>query len=603
MANSRKLNKQQELNKPQKQRKPINVKRLMIIIVFTIYMVTEIVAAVKSAKEVTGNISLAEVFELQNKGEIESVNVVWSEDIFYINLTNGETVTAVNPQNDTFIHDLLDAGINVTVQEETLFDSLTSVVVMLPMVLIMAMFVVYLTNTIIGGSTKMYTLLKPELNHITFDDVKGMGKTKEQVKFLVNQLKKWKELGSIGARPVKGALLYGPPGVGKTLLAKAIAKEAGVNFISASGSDFSEMFVGVGAARVRSLFELAAANVPCVIFIDEIDCMGKRRKGGDGASQDHNQTLNCLLQKMDGLNSFNGVMVIGATNRKEDLDDALLRPGRFDKHYFIGPPTCKKDRDELIKLYLDRKKLSDDVTLEKASKLMVGMTGAEVEEALNTAVYVSLQDNRDGIINLLDIDDAIMQTYTGGVKESYSSERDEEVVAVHEAGHALVSLLKGIPISKISIEPYTGGIGGVTMRDLDVLGDIKLKFEKDYENDIMITLAGKCAEEIVYGEHTQGCSNDIEKTTKLVYEMLSAFGYNDKSLLNQNVLIEKGIQYGIKDNLIKECNDKLNKYNNETMILLKEHRKELLLLKDLLLKNKIVVMPTLQSITEEQCSK
>ena len=595
---SKNLNKQQKLNKPQKQRKPINVKRLIIIAVFVGYMVTEIVSAFKSSKATQGNITLQGIYDLNKQGKIESVNVTKTNDVLYINTTDGITLEAVNPHNDTFIYDLMKAGINVKVQKTTLFDSMTEVVTMIPIVLIMAMFVVYLTNTIIGGSTRMFTILKPELNNITFDDVKGMGNTKKQVQFIVNQLRNWKELGELGARPCKGVLIYGPTGVGKTLLAKAIAKESNVSFISCSGSDFSEMFVGVGAARVRSLFELASSNVPCIVFIDEIDCLGKRRKGGDGASQDHNQTLNSLLQKMDGLNKFNGIMVIGATNRKDDLDAALLRPGRFDKHYYIGAPTNKNDRDELVKLYLDNKKLDSEVTLEKASKLLVGLSGAEVEEALSSAVYISLQNDRKGVIKLSDIDEAVMQLYTGGIKEDNIGDIDEKITAIHEAGHALVTLLLGIPVSKVSIEPYTGGIGGVTMRDIDIIGDNKLKLKSDYDNDLMIALAGKCAEEIEFGEHTQGCSNDLEKATKTIYEMITADGFNEESLLNQNVLMENGIQSGIDNEIIKLCNNKLFEYNEQTMKILNDNKTLLYKLRDKLLNEKVIVMPTLESIEQ-----
>lgn len=595
--NDKKLNKQQMLNKPQKKRKPINIKNILIGVVFVIYISTEIISAIKTSKVTEGEVTIQEIYEMSERGEIDSVNVTKNSNSLYVNTTDGRTLDAVNPQNDTFIYDLMEHGIKVTVQKTSLFDSVTEVLMMMPIVLIMAMFVVYLTNTIIGGSTKMFTLLKPELNHITFDDVKGMGETKEQVQLIVNQMRNWKELGDVGARPVKGALLYGPPGVGKTLLAKAIAKESNVAFISASGADFSEMFVGVGAARVRTLFDLAAANVPCIIFIDEIDCMGKRRKGGDGASQDHNQTLNSLLQKMDGINKFNGIMVIGATNRKDDLDDALLRPGRFDKHYFIGAPTCKKDRDEVVQLYLDRKKMEEEVTLEKVSKLMVGLTGAQIEEALNSSVYVSIQDGRKGIIRLSDVDEAVMQLHAGGVKQKYTSERDEKIAAIHEAGHTIVNLALGMPIAKVSIEPYSGGVGGVTMKDLDILGDNKLKFIKEQMNEVKVFLAGKCAEDIEFGDHSQGCSKDIEQATSMVYEILNTSGLNDSQLVNEIALINMGIQKEVSPEMRKECNEVLEECNRETMKILNEHKKELYNLRDKLLEEKVIVMPTLEELT------
>lgn len=587
------LNKQQKRNKPVRKKKQINVQRLVLIISFIFYMLFQVLAAFRDAKPTVGSITLQELYDLADNGEIKSVNVTKTSNTLIVTKTDGTMVDAVNPKNDTFIYDLMNRGIYVEVQSMSLMDSIIEIVLLIPITLIMMMFITYLSNTIIGGSTKMFTLLKHELNNTTFDDIKGLGKTRDEIMFLVNQMRNWKKLGELGARPCRGALLYGPPGTGKTMLARAIAKEAGVSFISASGSDFNEMFVGVGAARIRSLWELASTNAPCVIFIDEIDCLGKRRKGNDGSSTENNQTLNALLQRMDGINESRGILVIGATNRKDDLDSALLRPGRFDRHYYIGAPDNKKDRDELVEIYLKNKKLDEGVTLEKASKLMIGLSGAEIEQALNEAVYISLQENREGIIKLSDIDEAVMQIHTGGVKKEHSSERDEKVVAIHEAGHTLVSLLLDIDIDKVSIIPYSSGTGGITKRDIDKTGDIKLKFKDDFINDIKILLAGKIAEELIYGSHTQGCSNDIERATSIVYNMVTAHAYDDNHIMNENTLICNGVAKYVSPEVIDKCNELLSVYNEATYKLLEDNTDKLLKLRDMLLDNKTLVSPTL----------
>lgn len=590
------LNKQQLINKQQKSRKPINGKKILIVVTMIAYMIVQVAIALLDAKPTEGSLTLNQVYEMIEKEEVNSIHITKNSNLMYIEKTDGKLLEAVNPQNDTFIVDLMKQGVEVKVQKTSLMESIFQIITTLPMTVIMLMVILYLVNTVIGGNVKMFTLLKNKDNHVTFDDIKGMGKTKIEVKFLVEQLKNWKSLGEIGARPCKGALLYGPPGTGKTMLAKAIAKEAGVAFISASGSDFNEVLVGVGAGRVRSLWELASYNSPCIIFIDEIDCLGKRRKGGDGASNDHNQTLNALLQKMDGLNKTNGIMVIGATNRKEDLDPALLRPGRFDRHYYIGAPDNKKDRDELVEVYLSNKKLSEEVSLESASKLMTGLSGAEVEEVLNEAVYISLRDNRNGVIKLRDIDEAVMKLHTGGVEKEHSSERDLKITAIHEASHTIISLLLGVEVAKVSIIPYSSGTGGVTVKDTDKTGDIKLKLMSEYIDDIKILLAGKVGEDIKLGEHTQGCINDIENATKTVYEMVTAFGYKEDKLLNDNILIEYGLSRGIEEDITNECNKLLKKYNEEVKDLLSEHIEELDKLTDKLLIERTIVNPTLDSI-------
>lgn len=594
-----KLNKQQLKNKPVKAKRTVNLKKWLIIAIFIGYAIVAVIQAKKASESKAGDITLNKFYEMIDNGEVEKININRADEVVTIYAKNGKLYETMNPNSDKFLENVMKKGVMVSIQKKSEMDAILSVLGTLPLTLIMAMFAVYLATTVMGANTKMFTLVKNKNNHTSFDDIKGMGKTKEQVQFIISQMKNWKELGSLGARPCKGMLLFGPPGVGKTMLAKAIAKESGVGFISCSGSDFDEVFVGIGAGRIRSLFELAAVNAPCVVFIDEIDCIGRRRRGGDGASQDHNQTLNALLQRMDGLNASNGIIVIGATNRKNDLDNALMRPGRFDRHLYIGAPDNKKDRDELVEVYLKSKKLDSDVTLEKVSKLMNQLTGAQIEETLNSAVYLSLQDNRKGIIKYSDIDEAMMQLSTDGIKKEHTSERDEHVSAVHEAGHCLVSLLLGTPIAKVSNIPYTSGVGGVTLPDLDEKSENKLEFESEYLTDIKVLLAGKCAEQIVLKEHTLGCSNDLEKATKLVINMQTSYMFDDDNLLSETELVEMNIRKEVTDETLQRCNEILCKCNKEVIELLDSNRVRLDKLIELIMKDKTIVQPTLEMIDEQ----
>ncbi len=584
-------------NKPKRKRKTVNTRTMLIVIVFIVYFVTQLLSVAKDTKPISGELGINELYELIEDGQVQEINITKNSTVANVLMADGTYRQTVNPQNDTFIYELLRRGANVTVQKTGWFDAISSVLLALPMIIVMAIFVVFLTNSILGGSTKMFTLLKPGNNNVTFDDIKGLGNTKEQIQFAIDQFENYKELSELGARPCRGMLLYGPPGTGKTMLAKAIANKAHVPFISASGSDFSEVFVGVGAGRVRSLYSLAAENAPCIVFIDEIDCLGKRRSGGDGGTQENNQTLNALLQKMDGLNESSGILFIAATNRLSDLDEALVRPGRFDRQIYIGPPKLKKDRDEIVEIYLKNKKLADGVTLEKASKLLVGLTGAQIEAVFNEAVYVSLQDKRNGVIKLSDIDEAVMRLVTKGVKEEHSVEMDSEIAAVHEAGHALVNLLCGIPVSKVSIIPYSSGMGGVTVRDLDIEGDKQFRLKNDFLNDIKVLLAGKCAEDIRYTQHSQGCQNDLREATKLIIECYMEYGqYSDKHMLNELELVRIGAIKEVTNESLKMCDNELLHLEHVTSKILRDNIKRLYKLSEVLVEQKTIVGPTLSWI-------
>lgn len=580
-------------NKPVKKKKVINVKAWAIGIVILAYIIVMIISSINDCKPTEGQLTYQELIEGIQSGEIVKVNIVKDQNSMTVVKADGSLYDAVNPRSDDFIEKLWSMGVDVSIRKTTTTDAIATLLGTIPLMVVMAIFAIYLSNTIIGGNTKAFTLLKTNDNKTTFDDIRGLSETKKEIQFAVDSIRNYKKINAMGAKTCNGILLEGPPGTGKTMLAKAIANAAGVNFISASGSDFNEMFVGVGAARVRALWELAQTNAPCIIFIDEIDCLGKRRRGGDGASNELSQTLNCLLQKMDGLNKTNGIMVIGATNRKQDLDKALLRPGRFDRQYFIGPPTNKKDRDEIVEMYLSNKKLEDGVTLDKVSKLLVGLTGAEIENTLSEAVYVSFMNDRNGVIGLSDIDDAMMRHITSGVKKEHTSERDKKIVAYHEAGHALVYLLNDIPVSKVSIVPYSTGVGGVTIRDTDDKDEKKLKTFDEYNIDLMVLLAGKIAEEVTFSQHTQGCSNDIQEATKLVYQMITQYGFCNSTLVNQVTLINEGLKLDTENELLEKCNEHLKEINDITTKAITDNIDVLNKIAKDLISKQVLVCPTL----------
>lgn len=583
-----KLTKQQKKNKPKKGRRVIDVRIIMIITVFILYSGATIWSSLRDTEPLYGKLEYNQLMTMLDNGEIESVRFVKGNPLLTIHTKNGEKYDMINPDSDTFLEDIMKKGANIVYSKAKLSENLISIGMSLPMIAIMLVLITYLVTVVMSSQTKTFSVIKDSDNHTSFNDIRGLTETKGEVEFLVNHIKDWKNLGELGARPIKGILFYGPPGTGKTLMAKAIAKESGVKFISASGSDFIEQFVGMGARRVRDLWQLAETNSPCVLFIDEIDCLGKRSTDGDIVSREHNQTMNALLQRMDGLSTKAGILVVAATNSIESLDDALLRSGRFDRKFYVGPPKTKADRDSVVELYLENKKLAENITTEAVSKLLVGFSAADIDEILSEAVYISLMAGRNGILQLSDIDDASMKLRVGGVVKEHTTEHDMEITAVHEAAHALIHLLQGDKVSKVSIVAYSSGVGGVTIRDMDDIGDIQLLMKSDMEKQIRALLAGKCGEDVVYGEHTQGCSNDIEKASDIVYEMVTSFAYNSSMMMNM-----KGKNRLFDERVIAECNEVLEGLERETTKMLTDNREKLDALRDRLLKEKTLVNPTL----------
>ena len=377
------------------------------------------------------------------------------------------------------------------------------------------------------GKSKARMMGVGEKNRITFDDVAGVDEEKEELEEIVEFLKSPKKFTDMGARIPKGVLLVGPPGTGKTLLARAVAGEAGVPFFIISGSDFVEMFVGVGASRVRDLFEQAKKNAPCIIFIDEIDAVGRQRGAGLGGGHDEReQTLNQLLVEMDGFGTNEGVIVLAATNRPDVLDKALLRPGRFDRQIVVSAPDVKA-REQILEVHARKKKLGDDIDLKTIARNTSGFAGADLENILNEAALLAARRNKD-VINMVEIEDAMIKVTMGPEKKTrVRSDKENKLVAYHEAGHAVVSrfLPSQDTIHQISIVPR-GMAGGYTMyrptEDKSFMSKIEM------EENIVSLLGGRVAEQLILNDISTGASNDIERASKIAREMVTKYGMSER---------------------------------------------------------------------------
>ena len=366
-----------------------------------------------------------------------------------------------------------------------------------------------------------------ENKNVTFQNVAGLREEKEELEEIVDFLKDPKKYTRLGARIPKGVLLVGPPGTGKTLLAKAIAGEAGVPFFSISGSDFVEMFVGVGASRVRDLFEDAKRNAPCIVFIDEIDAVARRRGTGMGGGHDEReQTLNQLLVEMDGFGVNEGIIVMAATNRVDILDPAIMRPGRFDRKVYVGRPDIG-GREEILKVHAKNKPLGDDVDLKQIAQTTAGFTGADLENLLNEAAILAAKDNRSYVVQQ-DIRKAFVKVGIGAEKKSrVITEKEKRITAYHEAGHAILfHVLPDVgPVYSVSIIPTGAGAAGYTMPlpERDEMFNTKGRMLQE----IVVDLGGRVAEELIFDDITTGASQDIKQATELAKAMVTRYGMSE----------------------------------------------------------------------------
>ena len=494
----------------------------------------------KIAKE--GGITRLTVFAKKDYAEAQ-LNDSTAKAVFKTDKINGKPVIYTNiPSGDSFAKTLdtwkKEDGFNAEVYYENSSD-LTNILWSVGPFILLIVFWIYLarrmTNQGGGGSGGVFNVGKAKAQlfdkdgavKVTFNDVAGLSEAKQEVEEIVEFLKNPNRYTDLGGKIPKGALLVGPPGTGKTLLAKAVAGEANVPFFSLSGSDFVEMFVGVGASRVRDLFRQAKEKAPCIVFIDEIDAVARRRGTGMGGGHDEReQTLNQLLVEMDGFGVNEGIIVMAATNRVDILDPAILRPGRFDRKVAVGTPDVG-GREEILKVHAKNKPLGDDVNLQQLAQTTAGFTGADLENLLNEAAIIAAKENRSFIANK-DVKRAFVKVGIGAEKKSrIISDKEKKITAYHEAGHAILfHVLPDVgPVYTVSIIPTGVGAAGYTMPlpEKDEMFATKSRMLQD----IMVSLGGRIAEEIIFGDITTGASSDIKKATKTARRMVTRYGMSD----------------------------------------------------------------------------
>ncbi len=455
-----------------------------------------------------------------------------------ITMADGSKNTLVVSDVNDIQDELIEAGVSYTlgdVPQDTWISELFPMLIVLAAAFLLFMIMMNAQAGGGGANAKMMNFGKSKAKmtnkediHTTFDNVAGLREEKEEVAELVDFLKNPDKYTKIGARIPKGVIMVGPPGTGKTLLAKAIAGEAGVPFFSISGSDFVEMFVGVGASRVRDLFEEAKANAPCIVFIDEIDAVARKRGTGMGGGHDEReQTLNQLLVEMDGFGVNEGIIVMAATNRVDILDPAIMRPGRFDRKVYVGRPDVG-GREEILRVHAKNKALAEDVDLQQVAQTSVGFTGADLENLLNEAAILAAGDDR-AYITQDDIKKSFVKVGIGKEKHSrVISEKEKKITAYHEAGHAILfHVLPDVgPVYSVSIIPTGAGAAGYTMPlpEKDEMFNTKGKMTQD----IIVSLGGRVAEELIFDDVTTGASNDIKRATQTARDMVTKYGFSKK---------------------------------------------------------------------------
>ena len=477
---------------------------------------------------------------MTEQGEVGRVEIQEQSNRILFTSSDEKTVykTAMVP-DDGLVQRLLDAGVSTTGEEIEQTSTLVSILAWVLPIIIFVALGQYMSRKMMekmggGGNSMMFNMGKSNAKvyvksaeGIKFDDVAGEDEAKENLTEVVNYLHDPSKYQEIGASMPKGILLVGPPGTGKTMLAKAVAGEANVPFFSMSGSEFVEMFVGMGASKVRDLFKQAKEKAPCIVFIDEIDAIGQKRSGGQyGGNDEREQTLNQLLTEMDGFESNNGVIILAATNRPESLDPALTRPGRFDRRVPVELPDLK-GREAILQVHAKKIKVAEDVDFNKIARMASGASGAELANIVNEAALRAVRDGRR-FATQADLEESIEVVIAGYQKKNaIMTDEEKKIVSYHEIGHALVAAMQthSAPVQKITIVPRTSGALGYTMQVEE--GNHYLMSKTEIENKIATLTGGRAAEEVVFHSVTTGASNDIEQATKLARAMITRYGMSD----------------------------------------------------------------------------
>ena len=474
-------------------------------------------------------ISLSQMQDFADKGKISEVTVNGTDVTGKFKDSKEAFHTTIPANYPDLYKTLHEKGVNINIKDQNNSFWFAALVQFLPMLLILGVFLFFLRQMQSGGNKALSfgksraRLLSLQQKKVTFKDVAGVDEAKEELKEIIEFLREAQKFQKLGGRIPKGVLLVGPPGTGKTLLARAVAGEANVPFFSISGSDFVEMFVGVGASRVRDLFEQGKKNAPCIIFIDEIDAVGRHRGAGLGGGHDEReQTLNQLLVEMDGFEANEGVILIAATNRPDVLDPALLRPGRFDRRVIVDRPDIR-GREEVLKVHAKKVPMADDVNLNILARGTPGFSGADLANMVNEAALTAARFNRKAV-HMYDFEIAKDKVLMGAERKSMLlTDQDKKVTAYHEAGHVLVAAMRdhSDPLHKVTIIPR-GMALGVTMH---LPQEDKHSVTRDYlESQLAIFMGGRCAEEIFLKQMTTGAGNDIERATDLARRMVCEFG-------------------------------------------------------------------------------
>lgn len=559
-------------------------------IIMTVSLIVLIILAIgtmfllkNKTKEEENTLAYTDLIKEMSYGNVEKIEMKTGSTTVKVKIKNEEEEkTSIVPNVSSFI-DLVQAKvaegneIELIQKPKSFFSQLPGMIItLLPTAIMLALFIMIFKMQGLGEKGKVYDDTERKTK-IKFDDVAGLEEEKSEMMEIVDFLKRPEKFAKMGARVPKGVLLYGKPGTGKTLIAKAIAGEADVPFISMSGSEFIEMFAGLGASRVRKLFEKARKLAPCIVFIDEIDAIGSRRTSNSGAETENNQTLNQLLVEMDGFGSEETIIVLAATNRPEMLDKALLRPGRFDRRITIPTPDLK-GRLAILKIHSKNKKLSDDVNLESVAEDTAGFTGAELENILNEAAIIATKNKHEDIENM-DIEEAVKKVTVGLEKrERTYSDKDKKLTAYHEAGHAVVSyyLPTQSNVKEISIIPR-GVAGGYTMYKSD---EDKYYISKtEMQEKLIALLGGRAAEKLALDEISTGASNDIEVATNIAKDMVTKYGMSDVlgpiDLQGKEPYEMQMFGENIGDKIGAEVKSLINTAYNDAITLLNEHRDKL----------------------------